>query len=258
MRVQRWVGWAALAAALGGCSAPVATALGEEDANRVLAALNRAGVGAEKEHDPSSEGRFVVLVQRDEVSRAVAVLQEEELPPRPSPGVLDAVGKSSLVPSAAVEHAQYVAGLAGDLERTLAGIDGIVTARVHLSAPLRAPLDPAPQKATASVLLKHRGATAPVAPEAVQQLVAGAVAGLQPPDVAVVLVPRPGQAASAGVELTRLGPITVTRGSAGFLRGLVALALLLSVVPTVALLVVWQRGRKALAAALQPEGGGAP
>jgi type III secretion protein J len=247
MRVQRWVGWAALAAALGGCSAPVATALGEEDANRVLAALNRAGLGAEKEHDPSSEGRFVVLVQRDEVSRAVAVLQEEELPPRPSPGVLEAVGKSSLVPSAAVEHAQYVAGLAGDLERTLAGIDGIVTARVHLSAPLRAPLDPAPQKATA-----------PVAPEAVQQLVAGAVAGLQPSDVAVVLVPRPGQAASAGVELARLGPITVARGSAGYLRGLVALALLLSVVPTVALLVVWQRGRKALAAALQPEGGGAP
>ena len=105
--------WLPLALLLAACSAPVATSLLEDDANRVVLALNRAGVHGEKEVDPTAEGRFRVLVNHDEVSHAVAVLHEEELPPRPSPGVLDAVGKSSLVPSAAVEHAQYIAGLAG-------------------------------------------------------------------------------------------------------------------------------------------------
>lgn len=245
----------ALAALLSGCSAPVATSLLEDDANRVLLALHRSGIHGEKEIDPAAEGRFLVLVHRNEVSRAVVTLRDEELPPRPSPGVLDAVGKSSLVPSAAVEHAQYIAGLAGDLERTLSGIDGVVSARVHLSSPPRLPLDTSPTRATASVLLKHRGATAPVSPEAVQQIVAGAVAGLLPSDVAVVLVPRAPQAPQ-GVELTRVGPVIVTRATAGYLRGAAAAALLACALPAAALLIVWQRGRRALAAALGEQAGG--
>lgn len=254
-RTARLTGALALAAALAGCTTPVATALLEDDANRILLALHRAGVHGEKESDPASENRFLVQVHRDEVSRAVVILREEELPPRPSPGVLDAVGKSSLVPSAAVEHAQYVAGLAGDLERTLSAIDGVVSARVHISAPTRAPLDTSPVKSTASVLIKHRGPSAPVPQEAVQQLVAGAVTGLLPADVAVVLIPRLPQAPAQVSEMTRIGPITVTRGTAGYLRGLVVLALLASALPTVALLVVWQRSRRALAAALAEPGG---
>ncbi|MCS6900782.1 MAG: hypothetical protein RMJ98_14665 [Myxococcales bacterium] len=246
----------ALAALLSGCSAPIAASLVEEDANRILLALHRAGIHGEKEVDPAAEGRFVVRVHRDEVSRAVVTLQDEELPPRPSPGVLEAVGKSSLVPSAAVEHAQYMAGLAGDLERTLSSIDGVISARVHLSSPPRAPLDPGPPKATASVLIKHRGATAPIAQEAVQQLVAGAVAGLLPSDVAVVLLPR-GNSAPQVVELTRVGPVIVTRSTAGYLRGAAAAALLACALPAVALLLVWQRSRRALAAALGDQEGGA-
>lgn len=243
-------------ALLGGCSAPVATALGEEDANQILLALHRAGVGAEKEQDPATEGRFQVLVHRDEVSRAVAVLHDEDLPPHPSPGVLDALGKSSLIPSTTVEHAQYIAGLSGDLERTLVGIDGIVTARVHISSPPRQPFDTTPLKATASVLLKYRGATAPVTPEATQQLVAGAVAGLAAENVAVVMVPRLLQTSPPTTELTKVGPVSVTRGTASQLRAMFAIALAASILPTLALLLVWQRSRRALAAALNPEDGG--
>lgn len=239
-----------LLALAAGCTAPVAAALSEDDANRVVLALQRSGVHGDKEPDPTAEGRFRVLVHRDEASKAVAAMRDEELPPRPSPGVLEAVGKSSLVPSMAVEHAQFIAGLAGDLERTLTSIDGVVAARVHLSAPPRAPLDAAPQRATASVLVKHRGATSPVDPEAVQRLVAGAVAGLAAADVAVVLVPRLPQGPAPGAELTALGPVTVTRSTAIYLRGLVVLALLASALPTVALLVLWQRSRRQLAASL--------
>jgi type III secretion protein J len=251
IRVSARLGLLALGAGLlSACAAPVAGSLSEDDANRVVVALDHAGIEGDKEPDPSSEGRFRVLVARDEMGHAVATLRDEELPPRPTPGVLDAVGKSSLVPSLAVERAQYLAGLAGDLERTLLAIDGVVAARVHVSVPTPEPFsDRPPTKATASVLLKHRGATAPVDPQAVQRLVAGAIAGLGAGDVTVVTVAHLAPP-SEGRQLARVGPITVSRASLGYVRGLIAVLLGASMVLSIALVLVWVRGRQALARAL--------
>ena len=81
-------------------------------------------------------------------------MREEELPRQKAKGVLDAADRGQLVPSEAAEHAQLVAGLAGELERTLSEIDGVLAARVHLVIPPHEPFrDGPPAKATASVLL---------------------------------------------------------------------------------------------------------
>ncbi len=248
---------AAGAGLLAACATPVAGSLSEDDANRVVVALDHVGIDGEKEPDPSSEGRFRVLVARDEMGHAVATLRDEELPPRPTPGVLDAVGKSSLVPSLAVERAQYLAGLAGDLERTLLAIDGVVAARVHVSVPPPEPFGEKPtQKATASVLIKHRGATPPIDPQAVQRLVAGAVAGLGASDVTVVSVSHL-TPPSEGRQLAHVGPIAVSRASLGYVRGLIALLLGTTVVLSIALVLVWFRGRRALAQAFAGQQGAA-
>lgn len=231
--------------AIAGCTAPVAGGLVEDDANRVMVALERVGVDAQKEVDPASEGRYRVLVPRDEAARAVSALRDEELPPHASPGVLDAMGKSSLVPSGAVEHAQLAIGLAGELERTLMSIDGVVSARVHVSLPPTDPFGDAPRsRATASVLVKHRGATPPLEPAAIQRLVAGAAAGMRSEDVAVVTVSRPSIAASE-LRLAHVGPIAVARGSAGLLRGLAAFALVVILALASGLVFIWRRGRVA-------------
>ncbi|HLK36092.1 MAG TPA: hypothetical protein VKU41_05020, partial [Polyangiaceae bacterium] len=171
---------------LAGCSVPVATGLDDGEANRVFFALDRAAIDAAKDVDPGAEGRWRVSVARDDVSRAIAVMRTEGLPRAQPQGVLDALSKGSLVPSDAAEHAQLVAGLAGDLERSIEGIDGILSARVHLNVPTPSPLrDTAPPRGTASVLIEHRGATPPISADSVQRLVAGGVAGLLPTDVAV-------------------------------------------------------------------------
>jgi type III secretion protein J len=228
--------------ALAGCSTPVAGGLVEDDANRVLVSLDHAGVDAQKEVDPTSEGRFRVMVQRDDAARAVSALREDDLPPRQTTGVLDAMGKSSLVPSAAVEHAQYAAGLAGDLERTLATIDGVVSARVHVSLPPADPFGDAPKtRATASVLVKFRGATPPLEPAAVQRLVAGAVSGMRAEDVSVVAVSRPAAPVGDANRLAHVGPISVARGSASTLRVVLAGALVVVIGLTVGLVAMWRR-----------------
>ena len=163
----------------------------------------------------------------------MAVLRDEELPRAPTPGVLDALGKGALVPSEAAEHAQLIAGIAGELERSLQGIDGILRARVHLSVPVASPLrEAAPPRGSASVLLAHRGATPPLSAESVQRLVAGGVAGLLPSDVAVVMLARPAPPMVAGGELGYVGPIAVARASLRKLQA--ALVALVAVVAALA------------------------
>lgn len=193
-------------------------------------ALEHASVDATKEPDPNAEGKWRIDVARDDMAQALATLRDEELPRTPARGVLDAVDKGSLVPSEAAEHAQLVAGMAGDLERSLESIDGVLRARVHLNVPAPSPLrDLAPARGSASVLLEHRGATPPLSADSVQRLVAGGVAGLLPTDVAVVLVSRPAPAISGGRELRYVGPIAVARASMRQLQGaLVALVALVA------------------------------
>jgi type III secretion protein J len=240
-------GWALFAA---GCTVPIAGGLVEEQANRVMVALDHAGVGGEKESDPAVEGRFRVLVERDEAPRAIAALREEELPSPSTPGLLDAMGKGSLVPSQLTEHAQFVTGLSGELERTLSAIEGVLAARVHLSLPEVDPLREGPRpKATASVLLKHRGTTPPLDAHEVKRLVAGAAPGLSPDDVAVVMVPRPAPATLSDRALSRLGPVTATRGSIALLRVIGASVVVFNLALGFVVLVLWSRLRALRAAA---------
>jgi len=221
-----------------GCSAPVAGALDDSEANRVMVALDRAGLDATKEPDPVTEGKWKVEVQRDDVPRALAVMRDEELPRVAPSGVLEAVGKGSLVPSEAAEHAQLVAGIAGDLEKSLEGIDGVLSARVHLNVPTPGPLrDLPPPHGSASVLLEHRGSTPPLSADSVQRL---------------VMISRPVPAAPAAGELGHVGPIAVARRSMrelqGALVGLVALVAILAA----ATLVLYARLTRARVEAARP------
>ncbi len=235
------------AAWLVGCNVPIAVGLDENDANHAVVALEKSGVAADKDKDPDSEGHWRVSVARDDASSAAGILSSESLPPPASPGLLETLGQSSIVPSRASEQAKFVAGVAGELERSLRSLDGVVSVRVHLAIPVQDALAPdeAPTPPSASVLLRHRGAAPPIASTDIQRLVAGAVPGLSPAQVSVVALPVPAAVRPAERELSRFGPVTVTRGSVFPLRGIVGSALLLNFGLLGALLWVWARARRA-------------
>lgn len=216
-----------------GCAVPVAGDLDDSEANRVFVALDRASVEATKESDPAFEGKWRITVAREDAARALSVMREEQLPRQEPPGVLEALGKDSLVPSEAAEQAQLMAGIAGELERSLDGIDGVLLTRVHLSIPTNgnAAQGTGSGRGTASVLVEHRGASPPVSADAVQRLVAGGVEGLLPTDVSVVMVARPAPP-GYGSDVAHLGPIAVARASLHQLQA--ALAALVALVAILA------------------------
>jgi type III secretion system YscJ/HrcJ family lipoprotein len=242
-----WLAVSCAAALLSGCNVPIAVGLDEHDANHAVVALERSGVAADKERDPETEGRWRISVARDDASSAVGILTSESLPPAASPGLLETLGQGSLVPSHASEQAKYVAGIAGELERSLRSLDGVVSVRVHLAIPVRDSLSPDadPVPASASVLLRHRGSAPPIAINDIQRLVAGAVPGLAATQVSVVASPVPLPPRLAERELARFGPVTVTRASVLPLRTIVGGALLLNLGLLGALMLVWSRARRA-------------
>lgn len=243
---RRVIGACALGLWVLGCDAPVAVDLDEADANQAVVALERGGVGSLKQKDPEHEGHWAIVVARGEAARAIGLLAQENLPPRPAPGVLEALGESSVVPSRLSEQARYAVGQAGELERSLLGVDGVLSARVHLALPAPEGLTPEdnPTHPSASVLIRHRGATPPIATGEVERLVAGAVTDLSPKDVSVVTVssPRPGL---PGGELSRFGPLTVSHGSLASFRGVTAAVLATHLLLIGCILWLWKRARRA-------------
>jgi len=246
MAMVRFWHWPLLLLAAG-CAVPVASDLGEGDANQAVVALEKQGISANKERDPEGEGTFRVLVPRDDASAAAAVLTQENLPPRASPGVLEAVGQGGMVPSRLSEHARLIAGTSGDLERSLRALDGVVSARVHLAVPPRdsLALGDEPPNTTASVLVRHRGATPPIAASDVQRLVAGAVPGLSAEQVSVVMTPAPAQSRLPERALSQFGPLAVTRSSVTPLRVMVVVIVLVNAALIGCLLLLWSRLRRA-------------
>jgi type III secretion protein J len=182
----------ALLLALAGCSRePILHALDERQANQVLTALDESGLAGWKRRDEGTESGWLVEVPAPEAVRARRILSERELPRPESGGFASVFARGSMVPTPAEERARLLQALAGELSRSVEAVDGVVEARVHLALPpddpLRAGPSPPPR---AAVLVKVRpGARPRVEPlsPGIRSLVAGAVAGLDPAQVAVVL-----------------------------------------------------------------------
>ena len=231
---------------LAACAVPVAGGLDENDANRIVVALDHAAIDSTKEADPTVEGKFRVIVARDDATRALGTMRGEDLPRPHAAGVMDTVDKGALVPSAAQEHAELVAGTAGDLARTLEGVDGVLSARVHLNVAAPDPLrfGPTP-KTTASVLLEHRGVAPPLTEAAVARLVAGGVPDLALTDVAVVFVSRIEPPIAAEAELRHVGPIAVARASLHLLQASLVGLTLIAAGLAASVLILYGRLRRA-------------
>ncbi|MDH5493146.1 MAG: hypothetical protein OEY14_14420, partial [Myxococcales bacterium] len=220
--------------------------LEEAQADSIVVALHAAGIGARKEREEGSgdEARFAIAVPSDDVSQALQVLSADHLPERPEPGLREVFGEGGIVPTATEERARYAAAISGELSRTLESMQGVLDARVHVAIPdgrdFR--LDDARPRPRASVLLEVRD-TALADPEAVKALVAGAVEQMQSEDVAVVIV-QTEAATAAPSPLVHVGPIAVSRGSAGMLKGLLGGSLGLHLLLALLLLGVLMRSRR--------------
>jgi len=236
------------------CSVEILHDVDESTANEVLAALNRTGIeGSKLRAIQGSQAAYTVAVSRAEAAAAWRVLRQEHLPHPAQQGLGEVFGKTGLVPTATQERALMHHAMAGELSRTLQGIEGVLDARVHLVLTTRDPLAPAdaptsPSKA--SVLLRTRPGVA-IERRQVQELVAGSVKDLKPEMVSVVVVAQPApRDSTTTAPLRSVGPFQVAAGSRTALVVTLVVALVLVALLGAANIVLLRRNRL-LAAELQ-------
>ncbi|MDP2410952.1 MAG: flagellar basal-body MS-ring/collar protein FliF [Pseudolabrys sp.] len=160
---------------------PLFTDLSVEDSSAIIKDLERQAIAYQIRNDGS-----IVMVPKEQVARIRMKLAEGGLPKGGGVGYeifdkSDALGATSFI-----QNINHLRALEGELARTIRGIDRVQAARVHLVLPERALFSRDKAEATASIVLKVRGALEPQQVRAIRHLVATAVNGMKPERVSVI------------------------------------------------------------------------
>jgi len=155
-------------------------------------------------------GGTAIMVPADLVPQARVALAKAGLPSGGSVGyeIFDH-GAGGMTSTEFEQRIAQTRALEGELARSIRAIDGVRAVRVHLVLPQREPFAREPRQASASVLLTMAGAQRldREGVQAVLNLVAAAVPGLKPHDIAIV--------DSRGELLARAGtPVDAVGGGA--------------------------------------------
>jgi len=160
---------------------PLFTDLSVEDSASIIKDLERQAIPYQLKADGA-----IVMVSKDNVARLRMKLAESGLPKGGGVGYeifdkTDALGATTFV-----QNINHLRALEGELARTIRGIERVQAARVHLVLPERPLFSRDKVDASASIVLKVRGALEPQQVRAIRHLVATAVNGLKPERVSVI------------------------------------------------------------------------
>jgi len=176
---------------LPGCSTTLQSELSEREANEILLVLAEAGITGEKGGQGS---QWTVEVEHSDLSRAFLILSAAGLPRPRHTGFLGVYKERGLVPGRMEEQALYLSALQEEISKTLESVEGVVSARVHVTARPEKRISKAETPApTASVLIGyHAGINEqpPISSDEVKKIVAHAVVGLERDQVMVVFSPK--------------------------------------------------------------------
>lgn len=224
--------------------------LDEREANLIVVFLESKGISAMKEMmavaagaEAGATARYNIVAPRDKAIEAMTLLNQNGLPKRVGPNLLELFAPSGLMVSDKQETIRYQAGLAQQIQNTIMMIDGVIDVSVQISFP-PAETTEGVNRITAAVFVKHQGIVDDPnshLESKIKRLVSGSVNGLDIADVTVVSdrsrlndISMPDQTKYAQ-DFVQVWSITMTKRSLGMFRFIFGFLLTLFVLALAAL-----------------------
>lgn len=224
---------------LSGCSkVTLYNKLSEQDANEMLAALSSGGIDARK--SSPDDKLWLLQVDKQDLSAALDALRAQGLPRERHVNIGEVFRKQGLVSTPTEERIRYIYAVSQELEHTLAQIDGVQVARVHVVMPSNDPLNDKLKPSSAAVFIKHQAeANLQLLTPAIKNLVLASIEGLAYDNVALSFFPAQ-QSRAQPMRWTRYLGLDITPQSVSRLNALlISIALGLSLFAA----TVWWRYR---------------
>lgn len=161
---------------------PLYTGLSQKDASQIVEILKERDVEYDLE-----DGGTTILVEKNTVYDTRLDLAAEGLPEQGEVGY-EIFDKTNLGMSEFVQKLNYRRALEGELSRTIASLDEVETARVHIVIPKQALFDKDQKEPTSTVALHLESGQSigKVSIEGIQNMVSASVEGMIPANVIVV------------------------------------------------------------------------
>lgn len=174
---------------LAGCNkVELYSGLHESEANQMMALLLENGVDCEKL--PGAEGTFILHVESDSFARSIEILKEHGFPRATYQGVGQVFEKSGLVSSPSEERIRFMHALSQDIAGTIALIDGVLNAQVHIVLPNNNPFVQDAHPSSAAVFISYRpDSNVPGSVSLIKNLVMNSVEGLSYDKISIALFP---------------------------------------------------------------------
>jgi len=177
-----------LVLSLSACKEVLHTGLTENEANQVLSTLIQYNVPAEKKR--GKDGTSEILVDRDQFSYAVDLLNSFGLPKQQYTDMTEILGKSGLVSSPNKEWAQLNYARSQEIAAMVATIPGVINAKVQIANPRQTnPFDPKVPPNVAVLALVAKDKVTPELVPQIKKLIENSVDDVSYDNVGVVISP---------------------------------------------------------------------
>ncbi len=173
---------------LSACKTELYSKLSEQEGNEMMALLLTEGVSAEKA--TNKDGEVSIMVSDSEIAVSVEILTNHGYPKNKFETFGDIYKQEGLVFSPLQEKARYTYALSQEISGTLAKIDGVLVARVHVVLAEETRSGKIGIPASASVFVKHLpDVSLDHMIPSIKSIVTNAIEGLNYEKVSVALFP---------------------------------------------------------------------
>jgi type III secretion protein J len=171
---------------LSGCYQELYTDQPEHQINEMMALLVQAGIPCKK--TAGLEGSWSLQVDADKMSMAMNLLRENGYPRNVFESMGKVFEKKGLISSPTEERIRFIYALSQEISTTIARIDGVLDARVHIVLPENNPYAEKLIPSSAAVFIKQKpGIDLEPQTMKIKELVVNAIEGLEFKNVTVAL-----------------------------------------------------------------------